>query len=1291
MTISRDLFMAVLSMDAYNRNVLPPDQFPPRGGILMTGDLGTATVIKSVDIREQDFQATAWNWTTGGVQKTVIAYRGTDSGWWDSYYGYAVAISLGWTNSPQADLAQQFYHAITGKSVLDGRQDNVILTGHSLGGGLAGYVGLLSGSDTVIFNAMPFASSVAFIQLVDLIKGGGLIHPHASQIKEYDIVPEVLGTVRSNEIMLAVIFYVASAYLLPPIAPWAGLLSGYIPILTSAYLTKMQQEDLFLPSSIVNPITRHSISLCTLMEFSNSLPSRDWYSIQDKVGYALTSSQVGASIGAQAVDRASGNFKKDKNWSDLLSTVLAYSVIDEGVRPFGDTGVRAFFNDANEIGTVVVSPVSGTSALARRVSNSLIKGATQFAGALAVHAVTGTDTDVAQGIFQSLNGVLSFDYSDALWSQAFASATAPVERLGEDRVRAALLSTMPAFANLAKAMGLEWGAPGTGDISRFAIATDPAALYVSFWAGGRDNAPGDITLINAAAVSKATITGSSGRDLIVGSSGADTIYGGSGDDIIMGGAGNDAIYGGVGSDMLLLSGPFANYSFAQQSDGSWTVYDKTGKDGLKQLFGVERVMLSDGTVYRLAQTVSGQLSPMTAAAASPAQPVLDQTPSIISDGGKDRAAFRVFDGFRGITQVQAVAPTGGKIVYSIVGGADAALFAINSSSGSLSFKSAPSFLKPGDAGRDNVYDIVIQASNGTAFDQQVIQVTVAPPSDLRGTALADTLIGTDASERILGLAGDDLLQGGYGDDVYVYNRGDGNDTIVDIDWAGSDILFLGSGIATFHVSFVRQGDDVRLTIAPSAAGKTDGGSILLKGQGAAPQSGIDSIVFAEGTEWSWQTLMSQAFAGAATANDDSVTGTWSADSISGGAGNDTLSELEGNNTFNGGTGNDLLIGGSDDDRFVFVRGDGSDTLTELADGGWDTLFLGTGISSSQVSVTREGLDVRVTVAPSSSGASDGGSILIKNHLIADGAGIETVTGALNVSGAALAAMALQSATTVQNDTINGFSIADSIDGGAGDDVLLGFAGNDTLKGGIGNDTLLGGVGDDRFSYANGNGSDVIAEAPGEGFDELAIDPGIAASRLSVAREGTDVRIVIANSAPGLVDGGSILIKDQGSADGTGIEKVSGTVNWTAADLQALALRSAGTSAADSIIGFAGNDSIDAGAGRDTIKGLGGNDTIRGGDTDLDVIIGGDGNDLLYGGIGRDAFFYQANFGQDTIADFTVDDVLYIDKTLFADFKSVMGKTTQSGTDVLISWDQNTTIRLVNTQMPTITANNFSFF
>ncbi|GGD05789.1 hypothetical protein GCM10011342_13390 [Aquisalinus flavus] len=75
---------------------------------------------------------------------------------------------------------------------------------------------------------------------------------------------------------------------------------------------------------------------------------------------------------------------------------------------------------------------------------------------------------------------------------------------------------------------------------------------------------------------------------------------------------------------------------------------------------------------------------------------------------------------------------GDSLTYSIAGGADAALFAIGSSSGALSFAQAPDFENPTDANGDNVYDVIIAVSDGRGgSDSAALAVTVSDVSDLR--------------------------------------------------------------------------------------------------------------------------------------------------------------------------------------------------------------------------------------------------------------------------------------------------------------------------------------------------------------------------------------------------------------------------------------------------------------------------------------------------------------------------------------------------------------------------------
>ena len=73
--------------------------------------------------------------------------------------------------------------------------------------------------------------------------------------------------------------------------------------------------------------------------------------------------------------------------------------------------------------------------------------------------------------------------------------------------------------------------------------------------------------------------------------------------------------------------------------------------------------------------------------------------------------------------------------YSISGGADAALFNINSSTGAVTFKASPNFEAPSDAGANNVYDILVQASDGTLVATKSVAITVTDVTEATTSSL----------------------------------------------------------------------------------------------------------------------------------------------------------------------------------------------------------------------------------------------------------------------------------------------------------------------------------------------------------------------------------------------------------------------------------------------------------------------------------------------------------------------------------------------------------------------------
>ncbi|WP_457296828.1 VCBS domain-containing protein [Pseudomonas chlororaphis] len=158
-------------------------------------------------------------------------------------------------------------------------------------------------------------------------------------------------------------------------------------------------------------------------------------------------------------------------------------------------------------------------------------------------------------------------------------------------------------------------------------------------------------------------------------------------------------------------------------------------------------------------------------------------PTITSNGGGTTASISVAENTAAVTTVAAtdVDLPAQTLSYSIVGGADAAKFSIVSGTGALSFISAPNFEAPADSGTNNVYDVIVRASDGTLFDDQAIAVTVTGVNDnspvitsngggttasvnvAENTAAVTTVVATDAdlptqtlSYSILNTAGTDF-------------------------------------------------------------------------------------------------------------------------------------------------------------------------------------------------------------------------------------------------------------------------------------------------------------------------------------------------------------------------------------------------------------------------------------------------------------------------------------------------------------------------------------------------------
>ncbi len=469
----------------------------------------------------------------------------------------------------------------------------------------------------------------------------------------------------------------------------------------------------------------------------------------------------------------------------------------------------------------------------------------------------------------------------------------------------------------------------------------------------------------------------------------------------------------------------------------------------------------------------------------------------------------------------------------------------------------------------------------------------------------DQIQGGLGNDILIGGLGNDILDGGAGQDLYLFNKGDGEDTILET--TTSNTLRFGSGINS---------SDITLRL----------GSLLLDlGNGDAVHIGnfdqndvfnsasISSFEFADGATLTTTELLARGFDLEGTVGDDTLIGTNTTDRISGLAGDDQLQGGDGNDMLDGGDGNDTLYGQDSND--ILDGGAGDDTL--IGGLGSDTISGGAG--DDLIAGDNGGADTS-----GDADSIDGGD---GNDQIDGQGGDDSINGG---DGGDLIAGGLG------NDIVNGGTGDDALYGEEGNDTLLGGAGDDSLNGGLGDDTLTGGQGNDTYIFNRGDGQDLILEnGNSDAIDILQFGANIRPSNVTISRVGSNDLLFSINDSTD-----QITVQGYYTDVANRIEQVrfSDGSLLTSADFNDLPINGTagddtitGTHFAEHINGLAGNDVIDGADGDDTLDGGVGDDSLNGGTGD-DTLNGGEGNDTLIGGDGQDTYLFGYGAGADTLID-----------------------------------------------------------
>jgi Ca2+-binding RTX toxin-like protein len=611
--------------------------------------------------------------------------------------------------------------------------------------------------------------------------------------------------------------------------------------------------------------------------------------------------------------------------------------------------------------------------------------------------------------------------------------------------------------------------------------------------------------------------------------------------------------------------------------------------------------------------------------------IFNKAPTITSNGGGDDAAVSVAENSFVVTTVKATDPDKDKLTYSIVGGADAAFFEIDTFTGALRFKQGPDFEQPQDAGGDNTYEVIVGASDGGYEDTQKIVVTVTnlTKENITGTENNDFLLATTDQEAFNGLGGIDTVSYEFATEgvtvtlgkvsnVPGFAKGDSFKSIENLNGSAFNDVLTGDKFDNWL--YGGDGDDFLQgglgndTLSGSTGNDTASFADL--------KSGITLTLF-------WSDGVAEYMNGKIAEQDILQ----SIENVIGTAKDDFITGDDFDNIIEGGLGNDYLDG----------------------DGGNNTVSF----ASSKAAVTVD--------------------LLIQDGVTAQntkGAGIDTLVNFSNIIGGFGA------------DTLIGDHGDNKLFGGAGNDLLIGNWGNDELYGGDGNDILIGGKGADQLFGGAGIDTADYSSAPGTVFVDLVLGGskgdaagdtydsveniigsefgdrlyGDAAANKIEGRGGNDR--IIGSAGNDVLDGGAGTDTVDYSYLVTGITVTLGTFNTkTGASAATKTSGVAGDidtiSNFENILGGGGDDKLTGNAGANHLFGGGGNDILDGGAGD-DELYGDDGDDILDGGLGDDLL--DGGLGNDTVSYATATKAVLVN----LNNKNVPTDTQGAGIDTWIS-------------------------
>jgi Ca2+-binding RTX toxin-like protein len=358
----------------------------------------------------------------------------------------------------------------------------------------------------------------------------------------------------------------------------------------------------------------------------------------------------------------------------------------------------------------------------------------------------------------------------------------------------------------------------TGDLVAAGTSINTLENFETIWGSSYDDSLTGNSQDNA-------IEGNDGNDSLSGAAGADLLLGGNNDDTLDGGAGDDTLNGGAGNDTYIFASGFDTDVLSDTSGIDTVDFSAFSGDVTFDAFASSVTVGSDSASWNISNT---RFENIFTGSGNDYIHTADEDNWIKSGAGDDSVeAATGNDTIEGGTGNDTLNGSGGNDLYVFQsgfgadsladsGGVDTLDFTSFSSAVTFNANTASVSVGTDSASWNIVYNRFENIFSGSGDDTMT---TSDEANHILSGAGNDSVNADYGNDTLEGGTGNDTLRGSVGDDVYVFNKGDGQDLVIDYDTTSgnSDALQFGSSVSQSAIAvFLNGSGDLQIGYTDSA-------------------------------------------------------------------------------------------------------------------------------------------------------------------------------------------------------------------------------------------------------------------------------------------------------------------------------------------------------------------------------------------------------------------------------------------------------------------------------------------